>query len=217
MLDYEERLWADGYRTLKLKVGRRSVSADVERVHTLAEAVGAEGQIRLDANRAWSVGEAERFADALGDVPLEYVEEPLADPSALSELAGRTGMPVALDETTRERTPDDLASFAPIAAVVLKPTLLGGIRTVRRWAAAARDQDAVPVVTGAYESGVGVRMLAALTAALTDAPAGLLTYDRLGDDVLRPRLSMGPTVRVADAYDSVVDEARLTPIADPDD
>ena len=212
-----ERLWADGYRTLKLKVGRRSVPEDVQRVHVLAEVVGAEGQIRLDANRAWSVAEAEQFADALGDVPLEYVEEPLADPSALSAFAVRTGLPVAIDETTRECTPDELGAFVPMAGVVLKPTLLGGIRTVRRWGAAARAQDATLVVTGAYESGVGLRMLAALAAALTDAPAGLLTYDRLGDDVLRPRLSMGPTVHVAQAYDSVVDEARLTPIDDPDD
>jgi O-succinylbenzoate synthase len=163
------------------------------------------------------VAEAEQFADALGDVPLEYVEEPLADPSALSAFADWTDLPVALDETTRECTPDELEAFAPIAGVVLKPTLLGGIRTVRRWGGAARAQDATPVLTGAYESGVGLRLLAALAAALTDAPAGLLTYDRLGDDVLRPRLSMGPTVRVADAYDSVVDEARLTPIDDPDE
>ena len=212
-----ERLWADGYRTLKLKVGRRSVPEDVQRVHAVAEVVGAEGKIRLDANRAWSVAEAEQFAAALGDVPLEYVEEPLADPSALSAFAVRTGLPVAIDETTRECTPDELGAFAPMVGVVLKPTLLGGIRTVRRWGGAARAQDATPVVTGAYESGVGLRMLAALAAALTDAPAGLLTYDRLADDVLTPRLSMGPTVRVAQAYDSVVDEAHLTPIDDPDD
>jgi O-succinylbenzoate synthase len=212
-----DRLWADGYRTLKLKVGRRPVSEDVQRVHTLAEGVGAEGEIRLDANRAWSVAEGEQFADALGDVPLEYVEEPLTDPSALPAFAGRTGLPVALDETTRERTPEELASLAPMAAVVLKPTLLGGIRTVRRWVVAARAQDATPVLTGAYESGVGLRMLAALAAALTDAPAGLLTYDRLADDLLTPRLSMGPTVRVADAYDTVVAENRLIPIDDPDD
>lgn len=207
-----KRCWADGYRTLKLKVGRRSVAADVRRVHALAEVVGANGRIRLDANRAWSVAEAEQFADALGPVPLEYVEEPLADPSALPPFAVRTGLPVALDETTRERTPDDLEAFAPVAGVVLKPTLLGGISTVRRWAKAARALDATPVLTGAYESGVGIRMLAALAAALTDAPAGLLTYDRLADDVLTPRLRMGPTVSLTEAYDRVVEEAQLTPV-----
>lgn len=211
------RCWEDGYRTLKLKVGRRTVSADVRRVHALATVVGAEGQIRLDANRAWSVAEAERFADALGEVPLAYVEEPLADPSALPAFAARTGLPVALDETTRERTPDELASFAPIAAVVLKPTLLGGLTTVRRWVAAARAQEASPVLTGAYESGVGLRMLSALAAALTDAPAGLLTYDRLAEDILTPRLTVGPSVSVTDAYVSVVEESRLTRIDDQDE
>ena len=212
-----ERLWADGYRTLKLKVGRRAVAEDVRRVHAVAHVVGEEGRIRLDANRAWSVDAAVQFAEALGTVPLEYVEEPLADPLALPDLARRTGLPVALDETTRERPPEALETLAPVAGVVLKPTLLGGITTIRRWAAAAQAQDAVLVLTGAYESGVGTRMIAALAAVLTDAPAGLLTYDRLADDILTPRLAMGPFVRVADAYASVLDEARLIPVDAPDE
>jgi O-succinylbenzoate synthase len=212
-----ERCWEDGYRTLKLKVGRRAVGDDVRRVHAVADVVGEGGRIRLDANRAWSVGDAVQFAEALGPVPLEYVEEPLADPSALPDFAGRTGLPVALDETTREQPPEALDELAPIAGVVLKPTLLGGVTTVRHWAAAARAQDAALVLTGAYESGVGIRMIAALAAALTDAAAGLLTYDRLAEDVLTPRLAMGPTVRVADAYDSLVEEARLIPVDDPDE
>jgi hypothetical protein len=60
-------------------------------------------------------------------------------------------------------------------------------------------------------------MIAALAAVLTDAPAGLLTYDRLADDILTPRLAMGPFVRVADAYASVLDEARLIPVDAPDE
>ena len=55
------------------------------------------------------------------------------------------------------------------------------------------------VVSSTFESGVGMRHLVALAAALGDTPAGLDTYRWLADDVLERRLSLaGPTVNVAD-------------------
>ena len=211
------RLWAAGYRTLKLKVGRVGVDEDLRRVHAVTDALGEGGRLRLDANRAWSVEAATAFAEGLGAVPLEYIEEPLADPTRLAALGEATGLPVAIDETTREHAPEALSTLAPVAAVVLKPTLLGGLSTVRQWVEAARAQDATPVLTGAYESGLGLRTIAALTAALTDAPAGLSTYDRLAADLLAPRLPMeGPTVNVRRLFESTLLRDRLTRIDEHD-
>lgn len=211
------RLWEVGYRTIKLKVGRARVDEDLRRVHVLAEALGAEGRIRLDANRAWSVEAATAFAEGLGPVPLDYIEEPLADPSRLLAFAEATGLPVAIDETTREHAPAALPTLGPVAAVVLKPTLLGGLSTVRQWVDAARAQGATPVLTAAYESGLGLRTIAALTAACTDAPAGLSTYDRLAADLLTPRLPMeGPTVDVGRLFESTLNRDCLTRIDEHD-
>lgn len=211
------RLVSQGYRTPKLKVGRASVDEDLRRVHVLAEVLGAEGHIRLDANRAWPVEAATAFAEGLGPVPLEYIEEPLADPSRLPAFAEATGLPVAIDETTREHAPEALPTLGPVAAVVLKPTLLGGLSTLRQWVDAARAQDATPVLTAAYESGLGLRTIAALTAALTDAPAGLSTYDRLAADLLAPRLPMaGPTVDVPRLFESTLRRDCLTRIDEHD-
>ncbi len=200
-----DRYRGRAFRTVKLKVGRRPIDDDVARVHALARALDEDGHIRLDANRAWTVEDAVSFAEALSSVPLEHIEEPLADPERLPELAARTGLPVAIDETTRERSPADLSPEDPIAAVVLKPTLLGGLTTVHRWAQAARAAGAVPVVSASYESGLGLRMLVALAARLSEAAAGLSTYERLGEDVLTPRLAMeGPTVDVEATIASTV-------------
>jgi o-succinylbenzoate synthase len=206
-----------GYRAVKLKVGRRSVEADVHRVRTLHRVLGAEVGLRLDANRAWTVEEATAFADALGDLPLSYVEEPLRDPTRLPELVDATGLPVALDETTREEEPGPLPDALPLRAVVLKPTLLGGLTAAQRWAQWARERGAVPVVSASYESGGGLRMLAVLAATLSEAPAGLSTYACLAADVLTPRLPLdGARVSVADLYAPTVDRSALAPVESTD-
>lgn len=205
------RLRTDGFRAVKLKVGRRSVERDVDRVRTLSNGLGREVALRLDANRAWSLAEGIAFAEAVADVPLAYVEEPLAEPERLGQLVERTGLPVALDETTRERAPGEEGTAAPVTAVVLKPTLLGGLAPTLRWARWARSVGASPVISSSYESGVGTRLLVRLAAGCSQMPAGLSAHMRLKEDVLRPRLALdGPTVGVEEAQDGRVDRSGLT-------
>lgn len=207
------RLREEGFRAVKLKVGRRAVARDADRTRALRAALGPDVALRLDANRAWAFGEAVTFADAVGDVSLAYIEEPLAEPGRLGALAERTGLPIALDETTRERSPGELSGQAPVAAVVLKPTLLGGIAASRRWVDWARSVGATPVVSSSYESGVGTRLLVRLAAAHPTVPAGLSAHMRLAEDVLRPRLALdGPAVEVEQAQAGRVDTSRLSPV-----
>ncbi len=46
-----QRLCAQGYQTLKVKIGGGSVQADVDRVHAIAAAVSPMARLRLDANQ----------------------------------------------------------------------------------------------------------------------------------------------------------------------
>ena len=189
-----------GYRTLKLKVGRADWAEEAAVVRTLHAALGADVSLRLDANRAWSVDDARAFAEAVQDVPVAYVEEPLADPAALPAFAAAAPVPVALDETARTLAPADLPAHAYAEAVVLKPSLTG-LTTTLDWMRAASDTQTRTVLSSAYESGIGMRLLVALAAAAPSADAaGFGPYRRLDRDVLRPRLPLdGPTVRVAEA------------------
>lgn len=208
-----EKCRAAGFEAVKMKVGRRSIAEDVTRVRTARRVLSNAVSLRLDANRAWTFEQAVAFVDGVRDVQLTYIEEPLRNPDRLSELVETTGVPVALDETTREMDQDALDG-ASIAAVVLKPTLLGGVRTVCRWARQACAENVVPVMSASYESGVGVRMLVSLAAAWATAPAGFSTYARLETDVLHPRLPVdGPTVEVDRLYDGTVDLGTLSSIA----
>jgi O-succinylbenzoate synthase len=202
-LEEVRRLRSAGYEAVKLKVGMRPVNRDVEFVRAVREVLGDGVVLRLDANRAWSLGEAGEFARATSDLDLEYVEEPLADPARLPELAERHGMPVALDESLVDVEPEALEDHGYARAAVLKPTLLGGISRVLRFARAASRLGMRPVLSSAYETGIGTAALVALAAAgEEEVPAGLDTYRRLAEDVVRPRLDLAsPRVDVRALFD----------------
>jgi O-succinylbenzoate synthase len=188
---------AAGYEAVKLKVGGRGIEEDAELARAVREALGGAVALRLDANRAWGFEEAEEFARATADLAFEYVEEPLADPARLPLLARRHGLPVALDESLSETEPEELEKHGYARAVVLKPTLLGGMTRTLRFARVASRLGARPVLSSAYETGVGTSGLVALAAGVGDeeVPAGLDTYRRLAGDVLEPPLEL-PAPRV---------------------
>ena len=196
-LEEAQRARAAGYEAVKLKVGARSVEDDVELVRAVRGALGDAASLRLDANRAWSLEEAERFASAAAALGFEYVEEPLANPAQLPLLARSHGLPVALDESLAGMEPEVLEDHGYARAVVLKPTLLGGITRTLRFARRAARLGVRPVISSAYETGVGTTALIALAAGVggEEVPAGLDTYRRLAGDVIRPRLGL-PAPRV---------------------
>ncbi|MCA1688176.1 MAG: o-succinylbenzoate synthase [Actinobacteria bacterium] len=196
-IEEAHRVRSAGYEAVKLKVGGRAVEEDIDLVRALSEELGDAVALRLDANRAWSLDEAERFARGTAGLRFEYVEEPLADPAQLPSFARTCGVPVALDESLAGMEPEALEDHGYARAIVLKPTLVGGISRTLRFAALASRLGMEPVISSAYETGVGTAALVDLAAAVgnEEIPAGLDTYRRLADDVLRPRLDL-PAPRV---------------------
>jgi len=136
-------------------------------------------------------------------VRVEYVEEPLAEPGRLGELAGMWGLPVALDESLVGMGPEDLGGHRYVRAVVLKPTLLGGLYRTLRFAEEAKALGIKAVISSSYESGVGTGALVALAAAVGDEPVGLDTYRRLAEDVIEVPLDLpAPFVNVRGATEA---------------
>jgi O-succinylbenzoate synthase len=153
--------------------------------------------LRLDANRRWTMDEAVAFAEGIADVPVAYLEEPLRDASQLPALAERTHVPIALDESLVGMPVARLQEHSYVAAVVLKPTVLGGVAHTLRMARAAQSLGMTPVLSAAFETGIGLRGLIALAACLGETPVGLDTYHWLAEDVLDPRLAWhGPAIDV---------------------
>jgi O-succinylbenzoate synthase len=192
-----------GYRSIKLKIGTRTVAEDVALVRALGEGLGEDISLRLDANRLWDYEEAAEFVRGTAGVRFEYVEEPLADPERLPDFVGEFGVPVALDESLVGMEPEKLEAFA--VAFVLKPTLLGGISRTLRAAGRAHRLGVTPVISSAYESGVGTAALVALAAGIGDRPvaAGLDTYRMMAEDVLEMPLNLpAPSVGVRETEDA---------------
>lgn len=96
---------AAGLGGAKLKVGATSPlgwRADAARVAAIRAAVGPEFLLMADANQAWSLGEAVRFADAVAALDLAWIEEPCHwedDHQWLAELRRRTAVPVAAGQS----------------------------------------------------------------------------------------------------------------------
>ncbi len=177
-----------GCRTVKVKVadpGQR-LADDVARVAAVREHLGIEGRIRLDANGAWTVDEAERAIHALASFDLEYVEQPCASVPELAEIRDRVGymdIPIAADESVRKAT-DPLAVARAGAAdiLVLKAAPLGGIHATL---ALAVEAGLPVVVSSALDTSVGLAMGLHLAAALPELEfdCGLGTAALLAGDV----------------------------------
>lgn len=174
---------ARGFETIKVKVGARSVDADIERLSAVRDAVGAI-ELRADANGAWTADQAAAAIDRLAD-EVTLLEQPL-EPAALSahaELRGR-GVDIAIDESLRDHGVDAVLDAGAADVLVLKPMVLGGVGRVTAIAEAARSQAVDVVVTTTIDAAVARAGAVHLAAALDlDRASGLATADRLAADV----------------------------------
>ncbi len=93
----EARLYASqGFRALKMKVGL-GVETDVKHVRAVRQAIGADAQLMVDANHAYSLSEALSFARQIEELDISFFEEPVSpeDYEGYRELRQRISIPVA--------------------------------------------------------------------------------------------------------------------------
>ncbi len=209
----------DGCRTAKVKVAERgqTLADDIARVRAVRAALGPEGRIRIDANGAWNLDEAERALHALAEFDLEYVEQPCETVDELADLRQRIshmGIPIAADESVR--TAEDPLAVARAGAadlLVVKAQPLGG---VTRTLSIVRATGLPAVVSSALDTSVGLSMGAALAARLPalEFDCGLGTAALLAADVTRapltPQNGSIPAARV-DVDRALLDEHAASP------
>jgi o-succinylbenzoate synthase len=180
---------SQGYQAVKLKVGNPDIKEDIERTTKVREILGADIPLRLDANRSWDRKKATEFAMAVSDCAVDYIEEPFLNPEEFASFVKETSMPVALDETLFE--PGRRLKLEGIKAFILKPPFLGGLERTFQWVERAKQRDIVPVISCAFESGIGVQTLAHIGSVLVgNIPLGLDPYRWLERDLLKPRIEI---------------------------
>ena len=92
-----------GFRAIKMKVGRKRLSEDVERIKAMREHLGEGFPLMVDANMRWSADEAIRAARAFRPFDLVWLEEPVIpdDIAGQARVVREGGLPVAAGENLR--------------------------------------------------------------------------------------------------------------------
>jgi L-alanine-DL-glutamate epimerase-like enolase superfamily enzyme len=150
-------------------------------------------EIRLDANGAWSPGEARKCIEVLSAFGIHSIEQPIApgQTGAMAALCREAVIPVALDEEligisgTQDRM--ELLKQIHPPYIILKPGLLGGIAAAQEWIRLAEGQNTGWWITSALESNIGLNAIAQWTARLgTTLPQGLGTGSLYRNNIPSP-------------------------------
>jgi L-Ala-D/L-Glu epimerase len=141
------------FRRLKLKLGARD-GLDVARVRAVRSVT--ELPLMVDVNEYWEIDEAVENVNALAELGVEYVEQPLpaGDPGG-ALLKKRSPLPIYVDEDVH--TLQDVRACAEIAhGINVKLAKSGGIREAVRMVHAARALDLGLMLGCMIESSVAI-------------------------------------------------------------
>ena len=170
MVDQISKLIAKGFHCLKMKIGALDFETECELLQLIREQFpGNEMEIRVDANGVFSLPEARVKLEILSVFNLHSIEQPLAPGQIkeMKELCEESPVPIALDEELIgiNQTADKeslLATLKP-TYIVLKPTLLGGMRSTQEWVEVAKKLNIGWWITSALESNVGLNAVSQFT------------------------------------------------------
>jgi o-succinylbenzoate synthase len=180
------RAIAADYRTVKLKVGNYPPDTDIARIRAAYEAGRGRVRLRLDANRAWNLATATKVLTGFTENEIEYVEEPLADPTpdSLAALRSRCTVAFALDESINRD--DDIDRFADSCEVIVaKPCRSNGPWSLLATARQAKALGLDVTLTDSLESAVGRATCLHLALAIgnADRATGLAGAALLAEDL----------------------------------
>jgi L-alanine-DL-glutamate epimerase-like enolase superfamily enzyme len=100
LLDEIRDKFAQGYRTMKIKVGGMSIPEDVARVEAALDLIGDSSRLAVDANAGFDRERALAYAKALAPYKLRWFEEP-TDPidfALLADVAAIYDAPIGTGE-----------------------------------------------------------------------------------------------------------------------
>ena len=90
-----------GFKGIKIKVGRDSLHEDISRISVVRGAIGEEPFLMIDANMKWNAREAIQLASRIEEYDIFWFEEPIEadDVTSHVELRSKTTIPIAIGET----------------------------------------------------------------------------------------------------------------------
>jgi o-succinylbenzoate synthase len=177
LLDAVEGYLATGYVRIKLKI---EPGWDIEPVAAVRERFGDDVLLQVDANTAYSIGDARHLAQ-LDAFDLLLIEQPLDEEDVLghAELARQIRTPICLDESiTSARAAADAIRLGACTIVNIKAGRVGGYLEARRIHDVCRAHGVPVWCGGMLETGIG----RAANVALAALPGFTLPGDTSGSD-----------------------------------
>jgi L-alanine-DL-glutamate epimerase-like enolase superfamily enzyme len=161
-----------GFHSAKIKVGG-NIEADRDRVKAIREAVGADFNLRIDANAGYDADTSIKLAGMVAPFNLQLFEQPvpaddIAGMARVRKAANAVGVPIMADESVL-----DHASLIRIirmdAADIVKVKVMkqGGFLNTRRMIATA-EAAGIRCVVG-HGFGLGVNTMCEIMLAATSA------------------------------------------------
>tara|TARA_R110002012_G_scaffold38153_1_gene106533 strand:- start:2063 stop:3115 length:1053 start_codon:yes stop_codon:yes gene_type:complete len=194
MLQQLEQKLKDGFGCIKMKIGAIDFEKEISMLKAIRDNFSPnEIELRVDANGAFTPNEAMKKLDRLANFQLHSVEQPIkaAQWDKMAMLCEKTPLPIALDEeligifdvTEKQKL---LQTIQP-QFIILKPSLVGGIKGSGEWIDLAEKQNIGWWITSALESNIGLNAIAQFTYSLqTTMPQGLGTGSLFTNNIESP-------------------------------
>lgn len=165
----EEKL-AQGFDCIKLKIGAIDFDKELELLRFIRQNYDAKTiEIRVDANGGFTSEEALGKLNQLSGFELHSIEQPILknQHDSMSELCKMAPFPIALDEELigvfDYAEKEELLQKIKPQYIILKPSLIGGIRGSKEWIELAEKYNIGWWITSALESNVGLNAIAQWT------------------------------------------------------
>lgn len=183
MLEQMEEKLADGFTTIKMKVGAIEWEKEYALLEQLRQRFSSkELTLRVDANGAFTPKSALPILKQLSDLEVHSIEQPIqaGQVREMSELCKQSPIGIALDEELigihEIQEKEALLKMIAPPFIVLKPSLHGGMNGCSEWIRLAEENQIAWWMTSALESSIGLNAIAQFTATFEDLlPQGLGT------------------------------------------
>ena len=152
---------------IKIKIGAIDFNEELRLLAQLRNRYDAKTiRIRVDANGAFAPENALNKLDQLNTYEIDSIEQPIAinQWEHMSTLCKKSPIPIALDEeligVKLYAEKEDLLKTIQPQYIILKPSLIGGIKSCNEWIKIAEENNIGWWATSALEGNVGLSAIA---------------------------------------------------------
>lgn len=159
----------EGFDCIKMKVGSLDFEKEVDILHYIRRKYYTQDiLVRVDANGAFKPEEALYKMEAMAQIGIHSIEQPIAagQHELMTKLCSHPPIDIALDEEligvhAKSEKRNLLKKIKP-QFIIIKPTLLGGLQSSLEWIDIANSLGIGWWITSALESNIGLNAISQL-------------------------------------------------------